>query len=292
MSFVCATQRLGRAPSREPVRITFLGTGTSTGVPVIGCDCATCQSSDSRDRRWRPSIYIQLDDGAAVLVDASPDLRAQALTFDVRRVDLILLTHGHADHVLGLDDVRIYNFRQRGAIPCYGDLRTVGSVRQMFAYVFDPATPRGGGLPQLQLRALAGPFSFARRTFIPVPLRHGTLPVLGYRLGAFAYLTDCSEIPDVSWPLLEGLDVLVLDALRRRPHSTHFNLDQAVEAAGRIGAKATYFTHMTHDLPHAETCARLPGGIALAHDGLVLSVNEQTNVAAMAGVADSVQAIS
>ena len=274
------------------MRVTFLGTGTSTGVPVIGCDCATCQSSDSKDRRWRPSIYIQLDDGASVLVDASPDLRAQALTFDVRRVDLILLTHGHADHVLGLDDVRIYNFRQRTEIPCLGDSRTVGSVRQMFAYVFDPTTPRGGGLPQLALRALAGPFSFARRTFIPVPLRHGTLPVLGYRLGAFAYLTDCNEIPDVSWPLLEDLDVLVLDALRRRPHSTHFSVEQAVQVAGRIGARRTYFTHMTHDLLHAETCAQLPDSMSLAHDGLVLDVDEQTNAAVLAGVADSVRSIS
>ena len=213
------------------MRVTFLGTGTSTGVPVIGCDCATCRSTDGRDRRWRPSVYLQLDNDLSVLIDASPDLRAQALRFDVRRVDMILFTHGHADHVLGLDDVRIYNFRQRGVIPCFGDARTLAGVRRMFAYVFDPSTPRGGGLPQLALWPVSGPFSVAGRTIVPVPLRHGTLPVFGYRLGALAYLTDCNAIPDASWPLLEGLDVLVLDALRQRPHSTHFNVEQAVEAA-------------------------------------------------------------
>ena len=259
------------------MRVTFLGTGTSTGVPVIGCDCATCQSTDARDRRWRPSVHLQLDGGPSVLVDASPDLRAQALRFQVERVDAILLTHSHADHVLGLDDVRIYNFRQGGAIPCYGDSRTLAGVRSMFAYAFDPSTQRGGGLPQLALWTLAGPFSIAGRTFVPVPLRHGKLPVLGYRIGAFAYLTDCSAIPAASWPLLRGLDVLVLDALRTRPHKTHFNVERAVEAARRIGARRTWFTHMAHDLPHAETCARLPPGMRLAHDGLVVDADERTD---------------
>ena len=258
------------------MRVTFLGTGTSTGVPVIGCPCATCRSSDPKDKRWRPSIYLRLDDGTSVLVDASPDLRAQALRYGVDRVDLILLTHSHADHVLGLDDVRIYNVRQRTAIPCQSDERTLSDVRRMFSYVFDPSTPKGGGLPQLNLFPLVGPFSFGRQTFIPVPVRHGTRFILGYRVGSFAYLTDCSEIPETSWPLLEGLDVLVLDALRQRRHSTHFNVEQAVEAATRIGARETYFTHMTHDLPHRTTCAGLPGGMSLAHDGLVLTVGEVT----------------
>ena len=269
------------------MRVTFLGTGTSTGVPVIGCTCETCRSADPRDRRWRPSIHLELDDGPSVLVDASPDLRAQALRFNVQRVDIILLTHCHADHVLGLDDVRIYNFRQGGVIPCYGDTRTIAGVRRMFAYVFDPATPRGRGLPQLALWDVAGAFSVAGRTFIPVPLRHGTLPVLGYRLGAFAYLTDCNEIPADSWRLLQGLDVLVLDALRRRPHSTHFHVDRAVEIAERVGARQTFFTHMTHDLPHAATCEGLPRGMSLAHDGLVLEVDERTNDAVLRGAASN-----
>ena len=254
------------------MRITFLGTGTSAGVPVIACDCATCRSDDPRDKRWRPSLALAFDDGTSVLVDASPDLRAQALRFRIERVDAILLTHAHADHVLGLDDVRIYNFRQGGAIPCYGAARALARVRRMFDYVFDPATPRGGGLPQLALRELAGPFSLAGATVIPVPLMHGTLPVLGFRIGAFAYLTDCNAIPEASWPLLAGLDVLVLDALRHKTHRTHFTVDEAIDVARRIGAARTFFTHMTHDLPHAATCAALPAGISLAYDGLELEM--------------------
>ena len=264
------------------MRITFLGTGTSAGVPVIACDCATCRSDDTRDRRWRTSVALALDDGTSVLVDASPDLRAQALAFGLTRVDAILLTHEHADHVLGLDDVRIYNFRQGGPIPCLGGARTLARVRQMFSYVFDPATPRGGGLPQLTLSTLVGPFSIGGCTVLPVPLLHGSLPVLGFRIGAFAYLTDCNAIPDGSWPLLDGLDVLVLDALRHRRHATHFTLDEAVAAARRIGAARTWFTHMAHDLPHAATCAALPKGMALAHDGLRLEVDGRAGPAAVA----------
>lgn len=255
------------------MRITFLGTGTSSGVPVIACECGTCRSDDPRDRRWRTSVALALDDGTSVLVDASPDLRAQALAFGLTRVDTILLTHEHADHVLGLDDVRIYNFRQRRAIPCLGTARTLARVRGMFSYVFDPATPRGGGLPQLALSTVVGPFSIGGRTVVPIPLLHGSLPVLGFRIGAFAYLTDCNAIPDVSWPLLQGLDVVVLDALRRKPHATHFTLDEAVAAGRRIGASRTYFTHMAHDLPHAATCDELPEGMTLAYDGLCLEVD-------------------
>jgi len=257
------------------VRITFLGTGTSAGVPIIGCECVTCRSTNPCDKRWRPSIFLSFEDDISVLVDASPDLRAQALAFKLKKIDAIFLTHAHADHVLGLDDVRVFNFRQRAAIPCYGTALTLNRVRKMFDYVFDQNTPRGGGLPQLKLSSLVGPFSLGRSTVIPVPLLHGTLPVLGFRIGAFAYLTDCSEIPSSSWPLLVGLDVLVLDALRHKPHPTHFTLEQAVSTARRIGAERTYFTHMSHDLPHEETCAELPVGMSLAHDGLKLDVAER-----------------
>lgn len=267
------------------MRITFLGTGTSTGVPVIGCTCDTCQSPNQKDKRWRPSIYLRFDSGAAVLVDASPDLREQALRFGVDRVDAIWLTHAHADHVLGLDDVRIFNVRQRSAIPCHSGRETLTAVRRMFGYVFDPATPKGGGLPRLILRPIAGPFSFDRRTVIPVPLRHGTLPILGYRIGGFAYLTDCSEIPDRSWGCLEGLEVLVIDALRHRQHSTHFSLDEAIKAAARIGAGRTLFTHMSHDLGHDSTCAVLPTDMVLAHDGLEVTVSEETPDTAVRAVA-------
>jgi len=256
------------------VQITFLGTGTSHGVPMIGCDCATCRSDDPRDRRLRPSIFIESPDGTKVLVDAGPDLRAQALTHNLRRVDAIVFTHGHADHILGLDEVRRYNALQKRAMACYGDAATVADIRQLFGYIFDPATPKGGGLPHVELFTIVGPFCIGGQEFVPVQILHGPRPILGLRVGGFAYLTDCSAIPDQSWPLLEDLDVLVVDALRDRPHPTHFSLRQAIETAGRIGARRTYFTHMCHDLGHAATCARLPTGMELAYDGLVVKVGE------------------
>lgn len=205
-----------------------------------------------------------------LLVDAGPDLRTQALTHDIRRVDAILFTHGHADHILGMDDVRRYNALQQGAVPCYGDDATIVDIRRMFAYVFDPVTPKGGGLPLIELFTIAGPFCIGRQEIVPVPIFHGRRPILGLRMGSFAYLTDCSRIPGESRSLLEGLDVLVLDALRVRPHPTHFSIDEAVEAARGIGAARTYFTHMCHDLQHAPTCERLPAGMELAYDGLVV----------------------
>lgn len=254
------------------MRITFLGTGTSHGVPMIGCDCRTCRSDDPRDRRLRPSILIGTDDGGRLLVDAGPDLRQQALTHRVTRVDAIVFTHGHADHILGLDDVRRYNSLMHASMPLYGDRQTLGEIRRMFGYVFDPQTPKGGGLPQLEPFEIAGPFCVGRQEILPVPILHGRRPILGLRLDGFAYLTDCSAIPDASWALLEGLDVLVLDALRERPHPTHFSLEEAVAAAARIGARETYFTHMCHDLRHEETCAKLPSGMSLAYDGLQVTV--------------------
>jgi phosphoribosyl 1,2-cyclic phosphate phosphodiesterase len=251
------------------VKVTFLGTGTSQGVPMIGCDCQTCQSADRRDTRLRPSILVEAA-GNTILVDAGPDLRTQALAHRIARVDAIVFTHGHADHILGLDDVRRFNQMARRPMPCYGDARTLDDVRKTFGYVFDPATPRGGGLPQLELFTIAGPFCLGATEVVPVPLWHGSRPILGLRFGRVAYLTDCNRIPDESWPLLEGLDVLVLDALRQRPHPTHFSISEAVAAAARIGARRTFFTHMCHDLGHEATCAGLPEGMTLAYDGLIV----------------------
>ena len=251
------------------MRVTFLGTGTSQGVPVIACTCATCRSADPRDSRLRPSVFIETAD-ASVLVDAGPDLRIQALRAGVARVDAVLFTHGHADHILGIDDLRRFNHLQGGAMPCYADARTIRDIRTVFQYAFDPATPKGGGLPRLELFEIAGPFCIGRTEIQPIPLYHGARPILGFRFGSFAYLTDCNRIPPEAWPLLEGLDVVVLDALRDRPHTTHFSLSEAVDAAARIGATRTFFTHMCHDIRHAPTCARLPDRVSLAYDGLVI----------------------
>lgn len=260
-------------PSAPPsLRVTFLGTGTSHGVPMIGCDCATCHSTDPRDRRLRPSVLVDVVDGPTLLIDTSTDFRAQVLTFGVRRIDAILYTHSHADHVLGFDDVRGFNRAQGQTIPCYADARTIADIRHMFAYAFAAGPSTGGGLPRIATIPIEGEFEIDSVVVTPVAILHGQRPILGYRVGRFAYLTDCSAIPDTSWPLLEDLDVLVLSALRDRPHSTHFSLSEAVAAAARVGAGRTYFTHMCHLLPHAATCARLPANVFLAHDGLILDI--------------------
>lgn len=246
--------------------MTFLGTGTSTGVPVMTCECAVCASSDARDRRLRPSILLEWD-GAAVLVDTSTDLRQQALEHGVRRVDAVLYTHAHADHVFGFDDLRLFCWRQGGPIAAYGSQDTLASLRRTFWYAFEE-TPPGTTKPRVELQQIRGPCDLRGRTVIPVPLIHGTVPILGFRIGPFAYLTDVSEIPQASYALLRDLDLLVLGALRLRPHPTHFHLSRAVEEARRIGAARTLFTHLSHEIPHAETAAQLPPGVELAYDGL------------------------
>ena len=278
------------------LKVTLLGTGTSHGVPMIGCECAVCRSTDPRDRRTRPSILIEIQKPPGpkdpayvpkdpayrlsrvaeavriVLVDTSTDLRAQALAHRVTRVDAILFTHSHADHILGLDEVRRYNVVQGGAMPCYGDERTLADLRQTFAYIFNKADTPGGGIPQILLSRIGGPFSLGGTEFVPVPLFHGPRPILGFRVESFAYLTDCSRIPDASWPLLAGVRTLVVDALRDRPHPTHFTVNEALDVVARLAPERAYFTHISHDLPHAATCARLPAGVELAYDGLVLEI--------------------
>ena len=255
-----------------PARVTFVGTGTSHPVPMIGCRCVVCRSADPRDQRLRPSVFIDVEGGPGLLVDTSTDLRQQALTYGVTRVTAVLFTHSHADHVMGLDELRRFNALQRGSIPVYADAATGNELARIFAYAFAPPAVLGGGVPELDLRTIDGPFVVAGVPVVPVPIMHGPQPILGFRVGRFAYLTDCSAIPEPSYALLGGLEVLVLDALRHRPHPTHFSVAEAVAVATRIGARATYFTHICHDLPHAETCAALPAGMALAHDGQVVAL--------------------
>lgn len=205
-------------------------------------------------------------------MDTSTDLRAQALAHNIRRVDSILFTHTHADHVMGLDDMRRYNAMQKSAIPCYGDAPTLADLRRMFEYIFQPSASPAGGIPELTLFRIGGPFCLAGIEIVPIPLMHGRRPILGYRFGPFAYLTDCNQIPEESWPLLAGVKILVLDALRDRPHPTHFTVAQALDVVDRLVPARTYFTHICHDLPHEATCARLPPGVQLAYDGLVLDI--------------------
>jgi len=253
-------------------RVIVLGSGTSHGVPMIGCTCAVCRSADPHDRRTRPSIHIEVEGGPALLVDTSTDLRHQALAHGIARVDAILFTHSHADHVMGLDDVRRYNVMRGGAIPAYADARTAADLQRTFSYVFNPPDEKGGGLPQISLHTIIGPFAVDGVRVQPVPLFHGRRPVLGFRFGSFAYLTDCNRVDEAAWPLLEGLDVLILDALRHRAHPTHFTVAEALEVVARLRPRQTYFTHICHDLPHAATNAALPPGVALAYDGLTFAI--------------------
>jgi phosphoribosyl 1,2-cyclic phosphate phosphodiesterase len=260
------------------LRVTFLGTGTSHGVPMIGCRCAVCLSEDPRDTRTRPSILVDLEPASQalpafrLLVDTSTDLRAQALRHGLDRVDAIFYTHAHADHIFGFDELRRFNHLTRQPLSAYGDADTLAAIQRTFGYAYDPGAPRGGGVPDVRLCPVAGPFALGGHAITPVPVHHGTSRVNGLRIGRFAYLTDCNAIPDASMALLEGLDVLVLDALRHKSHPTHFTVAQAVAMAGRIGAARSYFTHMCHDLPHAATSAALPDGVTLAYDGLVIDV--------------------
>jgi phosphoribosyl 1,2-cyclic phosphate phosphodiesterase len=248
--------------------ITVLGSGTSTGVPVVGCGCAVCRSGHPRNQRTRASLLVERE-GRAVLVDTSADLRGQCLREEVQRIDAVVYTHAHADHIYGLDDVRPYNFKQQASIPCYGSAHTLEGVRSAFAYIFDQKPAEGGGKPLLTLHAIApGPFEVAGMRWTAIPVRHGSLEVLAFRIGDFAYVTDCHLIPPASLEQLRGLEVLILGALRHRPHPTHFSLAQAIAVARELAPGRTYFTHTNHELDYDAVAAELPPGMELAYDGL------------------------
>ena len=261
---------MSRSPT--PVEVIVLGSGTSHGVPMIGCDCAVCTSADPRDKRTRPSVYVRIR-GQCILVDTAPELRLQCIANGINRVDAVLFTHHHADHVTGLDDLRRFNWLMKQPIPCFGTERTLNRLTRMFSYAFDPEPQSPHSRPELELcRIDSQPFTIGEETIIPIPLMHGPMAVMGFRFGSFAYCTDCNDISRESSTLLQGLDVLVLDALRRTPHPAHFNLEQAVEMAYKIDARETYFTHVTHQLGHRQTNKELPHGMALAYDGLRIAV--------------------
>jgi len=255
------------------VKITVLGSGTSTGVPTIGCHCAVCTSTDPRDKRLRPSILVSYG-GRNVLIDVTPDFRTQALRTGFERLDAILFTHEHADHIMGLDDVRPFNFRQREHIPIYASGRTMAAIHSAFRYIFDGAA-QATAIPQLESHTLDGAsFNLFGMEFTPVPILHGKAMVYGFRFGNAAYLTDHSEIPPDSLEQLRGLDVLFLDALRDKPHPTHSTVEHSMRTAQQLAAKRVFFTHICHDLGHARTEDRLPPHIRLAYDGLEIHAGD------------------
>ncbi|HTA60102.1 MAG TPA: bifunctional riboflavin kinase/FAD synthetase [Candidatus Baltobacteraceae bacterium] len=263
--------------SSERLRVTVLGSGTSMGVPTLGCHCAVCESADAHDKRLRPSLLLSRGE-QNVVIDTTPDFRTQALRAGIDRLDAVILTHGHADHILGFDDLRPYNFRQRAAMPVYGNEETFRIVRRTFAYAFDEK-PTLSSIPSVKLHVVKGPFELMGVRFVPVPLVHGEMEVLGYRFGRAAYLTDFSKLPEASAALLEGLDDLILDALRDVPHPMHMTVEQSLALIDRLKPKRAWFTHIAHDLAHAATNERLRKAgypqVQLAYDGLTFEVDEE-----------------
>lgn len=256
-----------------PLQITVLGSGTSVGVPTIGCHCAVCTSEDPRDNRLRPSIVIAYE-GNNILIDTTPDFRAQALRAKLGRLDAILYTHPHADHMMGLDDVRPFQFKRKDPIPVFGSEATLAAIHRCFPYAFD-GQERNTYVPKLALQQLNGaPFTACGLEFTPIPILHGSETIHGFRFGDAAYLTDHSEIPAESMDKLRGLDVLFLDALRHKPHPTHSTVERSTKTVEELAPKRAFFTHICHDLPHARTESQLPPHIRLAYDGLELRVPE------------------
>ncbi|MFZ0411047.1 MAG: MBL fold metallo-hydrolase [Candidatus Acidiferrales bacterium] len=255
----------------KSIQLTILGSGTSMGVPTLACHCAVCESADPRDKRTRPSLLASWD-GHNVAIDTTPDFRAQAMRERMERLDAVIYTHAHADHILGLDDIRPYNLKQGGAVPVYASAATLAVLRRTFAYIFSDA-PSESTLPGVELHEVTGPFGLFGISITPVEAMHGSEPVLGYRLGSAAYLTDFSRVPEKSKELLRGLDHLILDALRYVPHPTHSTVEQSLRLVEELRPKQAWFTHVCHDLGHEATNAKLPDNVRLAYDGLKLEAH-------------------
>jgi phosphoribosyl 1,2-cyclic phosphate phosphodiesterase len=253
------------------MRLTFLGTGTSNGIPVIGCDCAVCRSEDPHDRRSRTSAVVS--NGAFnVLIDTAPELRVQALANGLRRVDAVLYTHAHADHVGGFDDLRSFNLINQDRLPVYADAPTAALLLQRFGYAFEHPFPFYGGKPDLDLHIIDGSFELGALPVMPIPVTHGRWLIHGFRFGDLVYVTDAKTVPDTSLELMRDADVLVLNALRDRPHPVHLSVDEALEIIAEVRPRRAYLVHLSHDLGHAVTNARLPEHVRVAHDGLVVEV--------------------
>jgi phosphoribosyl 1,2-cyclic phosphate phosphodiesterase len=248
--------------------LTVLGSGTSMGVPTIGCDCRVCTSTDPHDYRTRPSIMLEYD-GRCVLIDTTPDFRQQAIREKITRIDAVLYTHAHADHILGLDDVRPLSFRSPEKIPLYADDSTAQALEQIFRYIFDP-TYKFGGIARVSMNRMTGSVNQFGVDFEPAKVIHGEAEIHGFRFGSAAYLTDFSDIPEASLARLRGLDILFLDALRHKPHPTHYTVAISLLLVNELKPQRAFFTHISHDLPHQETNKTLPDKVRLAHDGLKL----------------------
>ncbi len=255
-----------------PGRIIILGSGTSYDVPVIGCDCDVCRSTDPHDKRTRSAAWIQGEKGTSIIIDVGPDLRQQCLRENICHVDAVFLTHTHADHLNGIDDLRAFSKADKMELPLYASKEDRHFLRKHFEYIFAQKSEKiVWGLPQLALRHVEdGPFTVGEFTVIMVPLVHGRWTCTGYRIGNLAYLTDCSEVPDESLKCLENLDILVIDALRWNPHVTHNSITESIAVAERIHPKLTVFTHMSHDISHEEDGKLLPKGFCFAYDGMTL----------------------
>jgi phosphoribosyl 1,2-cyclic phosphate phosphodiesterase len=250
------------------MEIIFLGTGTSAGIPMIGCHCPVCSSTDPHDNRTRPSAVIGYGN-ARILIDTTPEVRIQCVANGIDMIDAVVFTHPHADHIMGLDDVRRFNALKNGPLDVWADTSTHAALTRCFGYAFKEPEPEMKVFrPHLIRRTIEGPFDIAGQTWTPISLLHGDLPILGFRIGDLAYCTDTNHIPESSYALLRDLDVLVLDALQYKKHTTHFSVEEALEAATRIGARQTFFTHIAHALAHEATNATLPANIRLAHDTL------------------------
>jgi len=249
--------------------LTVLGSGTSMGVPTIGCDCAVCHSADPHDRRTRPSVLVEYG-GKFVLIDTTPDFREQAIRENIRQLDAVLYTHTHADHLLGIDDLRPLSFRLKpNKLPLYAHPEAANFIRGMFRYIFE-GDYKFGGLPQVELRMIDGAVGLFGARFEPVKVIHGEAEIYGFRFGSAAYLTDHSEIPEASFAQLQNLDILFLDALRYKPHPTHSTVETSLKIVERLQPKRAFFTHICHDLPHEATNAALPPNVRLSYDGMKL----------------------
>jgi phosphoribosyl 1,2-cyclic phosphate phosphodiesterase len=253
-------------------RITFLGTGTSNGIPVIGCHCQVCTSSDPRDRRTRTSAVVH-HEGLAFLIDTATELRLQAVAVGLDRIDAVLMTHAHADHTGGFDDLRRFNELVNQHLPVYADAATERSLRERFAYTFVDQYPFYGGKPDLTLRVFDGPFVVGDSVVVPVPVLHGRALIHGFRFGDLAYVTDAKKIPESSLALLRGLDVLVLNALRLTSHPTHLSVNEAIELVAELAPRRAFLTHLSHELGHAATNRLLPSGIEIAYDTLAIATD-------------------